>query len=256
MKLRPATLLLVLLSLPAVRGAAGQRVGPVYGVVRNEFGSPLARVEIVLADSGARTVTDDSGAFVLTRALVGRVHFTARRVGYVPVDTMLELKENENKQLIIQLDAIAATLDSVVVHGRRTSARMAEFWNRKELGVGAFITPEQLAQRRPYRTSDMLRSIPGVRVGNDNTNGRPTIAMGRIPVAAGGQAFSADCRVNYYVDGAWVPPGTFHLDDITPTAIEAIEIYRGPAETPARFRQRETACGLIVVWTKEPPPRK
>ena len=58
------------------------------------------------------------------------------------------------------------------------------------------------------------------------------------------------------VDGNWVPPGTFHLDDISPTMIEAIEIYRGPAEVPAKFRQRETACGLIVIWTREPPPRE
>ena len=242
-----------MLSLTVFRPASGQKVGPVYGVVRNEFGRPVAGVEIVLADSVARTFTDDSGAFVLARALIGRVHFTARRVGYRPVDAMLDLRENENKEVRIELESIAEALDSVVVKGRRTSARMAEFWNRRELGVGAFITPEELALRHPSRASDMLRTVAGVRVGGDNMNGRPAISMGRTPV---GTSFTADCRVNYYVDGSWVPPGTFHLDDIPPLAIEAIEIYRGAAEIPVRFRQRQTACGLIVVWTSDPPPRK
>ena len=39
-------------------------------------------------------------------------------------------------------------------------------------------------------------------------------------------------------------------------SIEAIEAYRGPAEIPPRFRQRDTACGLIVIWTREPPPKR
>ena len=43
---------------------------------------------------------------------------------------------------------------------------------------------------------------------------------------------------------------------MTPGTIEAMEVYRGPAETPAKFRQREAACGLIVIWTREPPPRE
>jgi hypothetical protein len=88
---------------------------------------------------------------------------------------------------------------------------------------------------------------------------RPQVTMGRTGIGMTGyrntQSRASDCRVNYYVDGMWMPTGSFHPDDISPVAIEAIEVYRGAAEIPAKFRQRETGCGLIVIWTREPPSR-
>ena len=62
--------------------------------------------------------------------------------------------------------------------------------------------------------------------------------------------------MSYYVDGSWVPPGTFHMDDLSPLMLEAVEVYRGPSEIPVRFRQRETACGVIALWTREPPAKQ
>ena len=42
-----------------------------------------------------------------------------------------------------------------------------------------------------------------------------------------------------------------HLDDIVePANIAGIEIYRSPAELPARFGGAESACGVIVIWTR------
>jgi outer membrane receptor for ferrienterochelin and colicin len=56
------------------------------------------------------------------------------------------------------------------------------------------------------------------------------------------------------MDGRVVATSTdasFDLDSyITPEEITAIEIYRGPSETPAAFGGADSACGVIVVWTK------
>ena len=137
---------------------------------------------------------------------------------------------------------------------------MADFWNRRMIGVGAFITHADIDRRKPYRPSDLLRTVNGVRVDTDNGDGRPVIRMGRTPLGTrtmkNVQTLAADCRVNYYLDGHFVPQGTFHIDDVPSMSIEAIEIFRGPSEVPAAFRHRETACGVISIWTREPPPRE
>jgi len=141
--------------------------------------------------------------------------------------------------------------NSVKIFGRRDNSRMADFYNRRALGVGAFITRADIERRNAARASDLLRTIAGVRVNQGDAFDRPVVEMGRtavrLPTRAGSkeQSLAGDCRVNYYLDGNWMPPGTFHIDDLSPSLIEGIEIYRGPSEIPARFRQRETACGLI-----------
>ena len=84
--------------------------------------------------------------------------------------------------------------------------------------------------------------------------------MGRNPPSVGNRPTGVGriggiCEVTYYIDGSYVPSGTFHMDDMSPTMVEAVEVYRGPSETPARFRQRDSACGIIAIWTREPPAK-
>ena len=139
---------------------------------------------------------------------------------------------------------------------------MAEFWSRRMVGIGAFITRDDIERRHPQRASDLLRTVTGLRViMGESGFDKPVITMGRNPVVSrSGRSSSPtlanDCSVSYYVDGSYVPSGTFHMDDMSPFMIEAIEVYRGPSETPARLRQRDTACGVIVIWTREPPARQ
>jgi hypothetical protein len=38
---------------------------------------------------------------------------------------------------------------------------------------------------------------------------------------------------------------------IAVSAVEAVEVYRGPSQTPARFAGPEVGCGVIVIWTQQ-----
>jgi hypothetical protein len=41
------------------------------------------------------------------------------------------------------------------------------------------------------------------------------------------------------------------IDDIVHVgAIEAMEVYRGPSQTPPRFAGGEMGCGVVVIWTQ------
>lgn len=242
--------------------ARGQDVTRLYGVVTNLNGVPVARAEVIIEGTPYRATTNDSGVYRIEIAPVGRVHVIVRRVGFEPADERPTLRAGAGLQLDFELKGLPELLDSVMVREAGGNGRMADFWARRLIGVGAFITREDIDRRHPARSSDLLRMVTGVRVvAGESGFDRPFITMGRNAVTANrasrnGMTLGSDCRVAYYVDGSYVPAGTFHMDDISPLMLEAVEVYRGPAETPAKLRQRDTACGLIMLWTREPPPRQ
>ena len=252
---------LVAASLVLAVPAFAQKQPLLYGVVTNLDGVRLSRVEVSIAQTDFRIITNDSGEFVFSSPPTGRVRLLVRRLGFKQQEIGVKLIGGESKQIDVELEGISELLDSVLVLEKGGNGKMAEFWARRSMGNGAFITRAEIQKRNPYRMSDMLRMLSGVRV---STNGadqdRPDISMGRTPVGTRSfrnvQTLAGDCKVSYYLDGNWVSPGTFHPDDLTPGTIEAMEVYRGPAEIPAKGRQRETACGMIVIWTREPPPRE
>ncbi|MEA3247321.1 MAG: carboxypeptidase regulatory-like domain-containing protein, partial [Gemmatimonadota bacterium] len=231
--------------------------------VTNLNGVPVAHAEVIIEGTPYRAATNDSGVYRIEIAPVGRVHVIVRRVGFEPADERAILKAGAGLQLDFELKGLPELLDSVMVREAGGNGRMADFWARRLIGVGAFITRDDIDRRHPSRSSDLLRMVTGVRVvAGESGFDRPLITMGRNSVTANRLSrnntpvLGSDCRVAYYVDGSFVPSGTFHMDDISPLMLEAVEIYRGPAETPARLRQRDTACGLIMIWTREPPPRQ
>ena len=262
MRIVAAGRLIVLAVLVAVSPLRAQQPTMLFGVVTNANGLPLKGVELTVANSTLRVISNDSGVYIFESPPTGRVRVLARRIGFKPLEKGFKVDPGQNRQLDFSLDGIPELLDSVLVMTQQGgTSRMAEFWNRRQLGVGAFITRADIERRKPYNSIDILRNVTGVRIiGDDNPMGRPVVTMGRTAIGVRSfrnvASLAGDCRVNYYVDGMWIPAGSFHPDDISPVNIEAMEIYRGAAEIPPKFRARETACGLIVIWTREPPAVK
>lgn len=254
-----AALATVLASAVAADVAAQARVAVLSGVVTNLNGVPVAKAEVWIVNTDLRAITNDSGVYEFIAAPVSRVRVNVRRIGFEPSEERVTLDERKPRQLDFELKAIPELLDSVMVREAGGTGRMAEFWSRRMSGNGAYITRAEIDRRRPQHASDLLRTVTGVKViAGDGGLDRTVISMGRNPVFRGGLNalnMGAACRVSYYVDGSYVPPGTFHMDDISPLLIEAVEVYRGPSETPSKLRQRDTACGVIVIWTRAPTPR-
>jgi hypothetical protein len=182
-----------------------------------------------------------------------------RRIGFHPDGKRLSLGPGETKQVEFVLEGMADELDAVLVMARAgADGRMNEFWDRRRSGLGAFITRADIDRRNPGQTSDLFRGVLGIRVVSRGNTGESTrLVSGRQSISASPRsrsAASSSCAMQYYVDGVFMTPGTFSVDEIVPAQLEAIEVFRGPSEIPARFRQRDTACGLVVIWTREPPP--
>ena len=268
---RPAALLLLAASLllPAFP-AGGQALRGV--VVDDATGSPLPDAAVVLLDTAGLEVgtarTDRTGAFALGLPSAGRWTLRTDRVGYgsllsgaltVPAGRLLVL-ELRLSPLPLRLEPV-----TVVVESRRLSLEGVGFYDRRHLGIGRFITADEIETRALTQVTDVLRMEPSVHI---------------YPVLGGGEAnavvltfrgqrrdFSGlVCLPTIVVDGTVVrrgvtsaPTGAVpRLDElIHPAEIEAMELYPSGAGVPPRFGGMDARCGVILIWRKrgEEPAR-
>lgn len=154
-----------------------------------------------------------------------------------------------------------ARLKTVSVTAERPA--IAEFEERRLAGFGHFITRAELEQQENRRTSDILARIPGLTVKRGtggyawiaSSRGQMTIVRqpnpGRLDQERGARPA---CFSNVYVDGAIVYTSglgdLFDVNQIGPNQIEAIEYYSSAAQIPARFNRTNSACGVLVIWTR------
>jgi outer membrane cobalamin receptor len=105
----------------------------------------------------------------------------------------------------------------------------------------AFITRDDIERRGPFRVSDLLGDRGwleyadghGVAVVNRRTQSEPAVYLD-------GHRLVEECK-----HGAAEAVNLVHPGDV-----EGIEIYSGPATTPAEFSGSTARCGVIAIWTR------
>lgn len=154
------------------------------------------------------------------------------------------------------------TLGTVSVTAERPT--IAEFEERRLAGFGHFITRAELEKQENRRTGDILARMPGtwmVRGSGGhawiaNSRGRQTIV--RMPQPADDDlrrgAQRVACYASVYLDGSVVYTSgrgpLFDVNQISPNQIEAIEYYSSASQIPPRFNRTDSACGVLVIWTR------
>lgn len=214
-------------------------------------GEALPGSQILLEQAGQRVgaaVADSKGAFAISVTILPRSEVVVRvqRLGYRLSTRTITIEEATTDSLDIRLERVAVELSKVVVSAQRTERRLrqAGFYERAAQGFGHFVTEEHIRARNARLVTDAFRGVPGVRVDPSAGRGSYEIYMAR----AQGRLASARCPPKVFLDGIVTSVG---FDDyLTPEEIAGIEIYRGPAETPAQFGGAESDCGVIVIWTK------
>ncbi len=219
---------------------------------------PAAAAEVLLPglSKSARTAVD--GAFAFAMLSRGTYTVLVRDVGYRPVLARVAVPMPADSVREFVLTPIAPELPGVAITATAVSSKMRGFEERRLTNAGGrFITRAELAKHEEWPLSDLLRSVPGVRLARqpDNT---VLLESTRSAIAAliPGKDTLAHCYYQVYLDGTVIfqpgrglPP---NIDDFAPNGIEAIEIYAGPASTPMRFGGIGAACGTIVLWTRAP----
>jgi len=238
---RAAALLLTLVS-PVL--AAQGRSGVITGTVKDQSGTLLPNVEVVVPKTGATVHTDSLGRFVLSRLSPGMFDVSLRRLSYSPMMINLEVTEGDTTDVEVTLNAAAEILPTVVVKGKEEHKRQLDgFEQRRKLGVGHFITRAQIESRNPLLLSEMVRGTPGAQlVPTNDVIGRVTLRFSR----------RKDCPPAYFVDGQYLI--NYNIDDMPVRDVEGVELYAGYAGVPLEFAKQMgvQACGAVVIWTRIP----
>lgn len=240
----------------------------VTGTVRGA-GRPLSGAEVRLEPEGITALTDATGEYLLKARQGGVVHLSVRAVGFHPAGRRMLLVTGDTVASDFALDPAAQQLDSLSVEAPGASVRgkMAAFEERRRAGAGRFYPREVLAKREHATMADVLRMTPGLRLIR-----RPDLCGGGFAIGTGrggvtgwqswmkcgpGRVVSVEpaCYYAIFLDGAryWVP-GSSEPPDINQfqvRGVQAIEVYRGPAETPIQYQGTNTACGVVILWTRD-----
>jgi len=240
-----------------------------HGVILDDSTrQPIGDASIVLLDNGGKilvgTISDAGGLYELPSPGAGlyalRVDGTEYRTLVTPSFVVgdgqnVTINVRLSKEVATQLDPITVTADAPVME----PLPIREFHRRRERGVGQFLTREELEVRQPFRFSDALRMVPGVRVVPMPKNperplgpgtGKYTVRIRGLSNRIGPQG----CPPVLYLDG--IRMGS--IDDaedggpdmlMFPHDIEGIEVY-SPATVPAEYGGSDAGCGVIVVWKK------
>jgi len=122
------SLCLAILVLPlgwTVAGAQDVARAPataLAGVVRDEFGDPIAAVEVTLLGSRVGTRTDSSGRFELAGVPAGDHVVRFRRLGFTSVDVDWVAVANTRIEVSVRLEPLPQYLDPVVTYAKEADA--------------------------------------------------------------------------------------------------------------------------------------
>ena len=140
-------------------------------------------------------------------------------------------------------------MEPVVVSASRGGPHwMRDFYRRRQVYSGHFITREQMTGFDDLRITDLMRArVPGAQVSGSS---------GRSRLRLRGQR----CAPMVWLDGASTPAGEFDLDVLAVGTVAAVEVYSSGAHAPAQFRTpfgRDACGGVVVIWSRvgrEDPP--
>lgn len=215
------------------------RAAYMLGWVRDaEEGRPIENAMVRVEPLGLTAFTNARGGFTLPRVPPGTYVLRVEHVAYGPRSTMIEVEGGAGLEVDVRLPARAVAMEplEVTVESRPRHLMQAGFYEREELGLGRYLTPEDLERRQPARLRHLLMGLPGVRLPPCRG-----LECSDVP-----RSFSG-CSMSVWVDGLKIRGGLWWL---RAQEVAAVEVYRGPAETPAEFQDSFTSCGSVVLWTK------
>lgn len=211
------------------------------GAVRMRNGAPLPNALVTVPGTGLEARTDSAGTFRLAELPSGSYTLEARAVGFVASRTVVDILQDGQTDQLLVLDRLIS-IDTVMIRANRAAGydpRLEAFERRRRSGVGTYRTPQQIAELRPFRVADILRTMAGIRVVNDA--GREFIRM-RMPQSV--------CTPEVFIDGMRTFTDDGDIDRILYAEdIRAVEVYTPMLPTPPELLVVGNRCGVVAILT-------
>jgi hypothetical protein len=242
-------LILVLSLFLAPLTLTAQPARAVGGIVVDTAGEPVGYSNVIL-NGRTRIVADDMGRFLLMLAPTGRVRLLVRRIGYEDQEVTLAGIPDTALRLVLvpeagtgpaQLDVGQLRAGALEVNGFYTRLAQRDSGN----GSGHFITPGDIAERRPVMPSEMFEGIAGLRLvrATPNDNRRGALGPGR-------------CAMTVYLDRGRLNSlaersAMILIDDVvSATALAGAEVYLPGDRMPPEYQPMNGTCGVLLLWTR------
>lgn len=220
-----------------IAGPLAAQQATVTGRVTSDRGDPLGGANVTVANSDARAVAAENGAYTLTiTGMTGQATLTARFIGYKPASRTITVTAG-SQEVNFQLERDPFRLEEVIVTGTAEATEL-----RKTTFTVGRVTEEQL-QEVPGASAlvAIQGKIAAVRLV-------PTSAQpgGEVSLRLrGATSISGRQDPLFIVDGIITQ---FGLSDIAPEDIERVEVIKGAAASS--LYGSNAANGVVQVFTK------
>ncbi|HZE09058.1 MAG TPA: carboxypeptidase-like regulatory domain-containing protein [Gemmatimonadaceae bacterium] len=238
---RPVELVVRTVMLSVSGDVATTGSAKVSGTVVLEGNEPKAGTRVELAGTDVVSITNDRGDFAMTGLPSGSRVLVVRRLGFAEALVPVDLSSRTARRVMIALPRLVARMDPVLIQARRNAELdKIGFNQRRKTGFGYYITPDQLDKVRPTFVTDILKTVPGMRV---------------LPGLHGDVVFSARTLgagcMQYYLDD--IPYQEIHPGDINTLVaaneVRAVEVYQ-ETMVPPDYVKGGTSCTTVLLWTK------
>lgn len=213
-------------------------------VLDSEMGHPVGGATVRIRGAGTAATTDSLGWFQAGGLPASEIEVTIEALGYARGTFRVTIPPSGVLDQDFALDFTGYRLPEVVVRGRaeQLAVRYRDFELRRQRKLGAYFRWDELLKKGSNTVGDALRTVRGVRIQCDQSSFECHAVMARTP----------QCAPVWFIDGVEVRS---FLENTPIRDIYGIEIYRGPGEVPGEFGGSNSACGVIVIWTKSRPYR-
>jgi hypothetical protein len=222
------------------------RVAVLAGTVVDTLGYPVAEAEVAVLGTDLVATSGRDGRFTMTGLPLGLQIIRVRKVGYRPQHFPIRLAAGQEWDGRIGIARLPQILGEIVVVGKygkpaqyANTAKYDDFYRRRSTKGGRFLTREDIEKTAAGRISELLRTVPGVRVGFTQPGVSEDVSFLTCP----------SYNVGVWIDGQKVTGNVGEiLPLITPSDVEAIEVYQRQSAVPPEFR--DNSCAAIVMWTR------
>src|SRR5215475_3293929 len=252
MAMRTGTVAIVtmLLSAASAFGQGRTSGGVIDGVVTDSNLVRLTGATVSIVGTTTEVTTDERGHFRISGIPSGRVMLMVRRIGYVSLPSVLEIVAGDTLRSSFALERVVPALDTVVVAARMPDDALSEFEQRRRVGLGQFLTRQQIEKLHFVETVTYLLTFQSTQLIDRtllNRRDRPL----------------RNCPYQFFLDGVLINTPNVITDLPRPAELEGIEVYSGPATIPLQYKPVGAgaapgpngggACGVVLLWTRRGP---
>jgi hypothetical protein len=241
-----------------------------------------------IAQQQVATRTDSAGRYTFC-GLPDGVRLTIRAVSdeqrsapltvIVPPNDVWVFDLTVGRQAVVA-SAEPAKIQAPVAPASTRSETLRGFDRRRRRGSGTFMTRAQIEKSHATRPTDLLRTMPGVSVGPDDSGvltvelrRSKTFTLAEAPTTPAsprtdsasarpengnnvvtGQMSIKRCPAAFLLDGMPIDGASGIDGQLRPEDIEGIEVYSG-GQVPLEYGSRHSECGVVMIWTRSAAER-